>query len=96
MLYVLLTGFMLSIFGAVPFTDAMLVRYVDDRMRSRVAGMRLTIAFTVSSAAVWALGPAVKAVGFQTLLLSLAAIGMTAVLFAFLLPPEGGAKEPTT
>ena len=85
-LYLALTGFMISVFGAVPFTDAMLVRYVDDRMRSRVAGMRLTIAFTVSSAAVWALGPAVKAVGFETLLLSLAAIGMTTVLFAFLLP----------
>jgi MFS family permease len=85
-LYLALIGFMIAVFGSVPFTDAMLVRYVDDRMRSRVAGLRLTIAFTVSSAAVWALGPAVKAVGFETLLLSLAAIGMTTVLFAFLLP----------
>jgi len=88
MMYALLTGFMISVFGAVPFTDAMLVRYVDDRVRSRVAGMRLTIAFTVSAVAVWALGPAVKAVGFQTLLLSLAAISVIGVLFAWLLPPE--------
>ncbi len=87
-LFELLTAFMMSIFGAVPFTDAMLVRYVDDRLRSRVAGLRLTIAFSVSSLAVWALGPAVKAVGFQTMLLSLAAIGMTAVLFALMLPGE--------
>ena len=34
---------MLLIFGAIPLTDAMVVRYVDDRMRSRVAGMRLTV-----------------------------------------------------
>lgn len=94
-LYALLTGFMISIFGAVPFTDAMLVRYVDDRMRSRVAGMRLTIAFTVSATAVWVLGPAVKAVGFQTLLLSLAAIGMTGVLLVFLLPGERGVARGT-
>ena len=41
--------FMASIFGAIPFTDAMIVRYVDDRMRSRVAGVRLAIACGVTS-----------------------------------------------
>lgn len=30
--------FMAAIFGAIPFTDAMIVRFVDDSMRSRVSG----------------------------------------------------------
>ena len=58
-----------SIFGAIPFTDAMIVRYVDDRMRSRVAGMRLAVSLGISSLAVWLLGPLVKGMGFDTLLL---------------------------
>ena len=43
-------AFMVAVFGAIPFTDAMIVRYVDDRMRSRVSGMRLAVSFGVSSA----------------------------------------------
>ena len=39
-LYAALLGVMILIFGAIPFTDAVIVRYVDDRMRSRVAGLR--------------------------------------------------------
>ena len=70
----MLTCFMIFVFGAVPFNDAMLVRYVDDHMRSRVAGVRLAISFCFSSLAVWSLGPVVKAAGFQTLLLALAAL----------------------
>ena len=73
-LYALMIAFMVVVFGAIPFTDAMIVRYVDDRMRSRVSGMRLTVAFGVSSLAVWLLGPVVKAAGFRTLLLAMAAI----------------------
>ena len=63
-LFALQIAFMIAVFGAIPFTDAMIVRYVDDRMRSRVSGMRLTVSFGVSSAAVWLLGPVVKANGF--------------------------------
>ena len=65
---------MAFVFGAIPFTDALIVRYVDDRMRSRVAGVRLAIAFGVSSLAVWLLGPLVKANGFAFLLGLMAAI----------------------
>ena len=65
--------FMVFVFGAIPFIDAMIVQYVDDRLRSRVAGMRLAVSFGVSSVAVWVLGPAVKAAGFTTLLLAMAA-----------------------
>ena len=84
-LFVALVGVMVSIFGAIPFTDAMIVRYVDDRLRSRVAGMRLAVSLGISSVAVWALGPVVKGLGFNTLLLTLACVaGLTAAFVTFL------------
>ena len=56
---------MAAIFGAIPFTDALIVRYVDDAMRSRVAGMRLAVSLGASSLAVWLIGPVVKAAGLR-------------------------------
>ena len=50
--YLLPFLFMAAIFAAIPFTDAMIVRYVDDAMRSRVSGMRLAVSFGASSLAV--------------------------------------------
>jgi MFS family permease len=85
-LYALMVLFMVAVFGAIPFTDAMIVRYVDDRMRSRVSGMRLAVAFGVSSLAVWLLGPLVKAAGFQTLLLVMAAIALVTLCIVMVLP----------
>ena len=85
-LFALQIAFMIAVFGAIPFTDAMIVRFVDDRMRSRVSGMRLTVSFGVSSAAVWMLGPLVKAAGFGALLLSMAGIAVTTLLAVTLLP----------
>jgi len=91
-LYALMIAFMVSVFGAIPFTDAIIVRYVDDRMRSRVSGMRLAVAFGVSSLAVWLLGPLVKAAGFRALLLLMAAIAFVTLCVVLLLPrtTEGG------
>jgi len=85
-LYALMVLFMVAVFGAIPFTDAMIVRYVDDRMRSRVSGMRLAVAFGVSSLAVWLLGPLVKAAGFRALLLVMAAIAAVTLCVVLLLP----------
>ena len=85
-LYALMFAFMIVVFGAIPFTDAMIVRYVDDRMRSRVSGMRLAVAFGVSSLAVWLLGPIVKARGFSALLLLMAAIAFATFCVVMLLP----------
>ncbi|MDP3136758.1 MAG: MFS transporter [Burkholderiaceae bacterium] len=87
-LFAALLGVMMGIFGAVPFTDAVIVRYVDDRMRSRVSGVRLTISLGVSSLAVWLLGPLVKGMGFSTLLLALAVIAAATSAIVLLLPPE--------
>ena len=87
-LFVLLTASMAFIFGAIPFTDAMIVRYVDDRLRSRVAGMRLAVSFSISSTAVWLLGPAVKGLGFNVVFMVMAGIAACTAAMVFLLPGE--------
>ena len=92
---VMATLYMVAVFAAIPFTDALIVRYVDDRMRSRVSGMRLAVSFGVSSLAVWMLGPVVKAAGFDTLLFSMAMIALLTWLFAFQLPRSGAHDAPS-
>ncbi|HYH42741.1 MAG TPA: MFS transporter [Burkholderiales bacterium] len=83
-----LLAVMIFVFGSIPFTDAMIVRYVDDRLRSRVAGMRLTVAFGISSLAVWLLGPLVKTLGFTSLLWIMAGIAAVKAAIVLLLPDE--------
>jgi MFS family permease len=87
-LFVSLLAVMVFVFGSIPFTDAMIVRYVDDRLRSRVAGMRLTVAFGFSSAAVWILGPMVKQIGFSNALWIMAGIAALKAAIVLLLPEE--------
>ena len=87
-LYGALLGVMILIFGAIPFTDAVIVRYVDDRMRSRVAGLRLTLSLGFSSLAVWALGPVVKANGFGVLLMAMAGISLCTAVALLALPGD--------
>jgi MFS family permease len=93
-LYVVMVVFMVFVFGAIPFVDAMIVQYVDDRMRSRVAGIRLAVSFGVSSLAVYLLGPTVKAAGFSTLLTVMAVISGFTTLFVSLLPGRLAAPAP--
>jgi predicted MFS family arabinose efflux permease len=81
-------GYMAAIFGAIPFLDAVVVRYVDDRMRSRVAGIRIAISFGVSGIAVLLLGPIVKATGFETLLISMTLIACFTAFTLTWLPSE--------
>ena len=95
MFYVFAIAYMTFVFGAIPFTDAIIARFVDDSMRSRVAGLRLAVSFGISSVAVWALGPFVKASGFSTLLLVMAAIATLTAIAVLFLPahdpqPTGG------
>ena len=92
----LLLAVMVFIFGSIPFTDAMIVRYVDDRLRSRVAGMRLTVSFGISSLAVWLLGPLVKASGFGALLWAMAAIAACTAAVVAWLPGEKDANAEAT
>ena len=84
--YVFAVAYMTFVFGAIPFTDAIIARFVDDSMRSRVAGLRLAVSFGISSVAVWALGPFVKASGFSTLLLVMAAIAALTTVAVLFLP----------
>lgn len=87
-LYAALLGVMVLIFGAIPFTDAVIVRYVDDSLRSRVAGLRLTLSLGFSSLAVWALGPVVKSAGFATLFLVMAGISLVTAATLLAMPGE--------
>jgi MFS family permease len=88
-------GFMAAIFGAIPFVDAVVVRYVDDSMRSRATGMRIAITFGVSSLAVYLIGPTVKSFGFDTMLLVMAALACFTIATMSRLPndtPTGQTK----
>ena len=87
-LFAALLAVMVLVFGSIPFTDAMIVRYVDDRLRSRVSGMRVTVAFGISSLAVWVLGPLVKEIGFAHALWILAGIAAIKAAIVLLLPDE--------
>jgi MFS family permease len=84
--YVLIVLFMGTVFGAIPFIDAIIVRFVDDRIRSRVAGARLAVSFSISSLAVYLLGPVVKSSGFDVLLLTMAGIAVVTLAAAAFLP----------
>ena len=81
-------GVMVFIFGAVPFVDVMIVRYIDDHSRSRVAGIRLAVSLGISSCAVWLLGPAVKVLGFQHLMIGMGCLSFCTLLVVSLLPSE--------
>jgi MFS family permease len=92
-LFVALTGVMLFIFGAIPFTDVMISRYVDDRVRSRVSGIRLGVSFAISSLCVFLIGPVVKSIGFNNSLLVLAGFPVLTLLALSVLP---SAKDELT
>jgi MFS family permease len=92
-LFTALLGVMVFIFGAVPFVDVMIVRYVDDRSRSRVAGIRLAVSLGISSFAVWLLGPAVKGVGFEVLLWVMAGCAACTAIVVLFLPSEKTQQE---
>lgn len=85
--------FMTAIFGAIPFTDAMIVRFVDDSMRSRVSGMRLAVSLGASSLAVWLIGPVVKQAGFAMLLGVMTATALTSLAILSQLPATPAPKR---
>jgi MFS family permease len=87
-LLIVTTLFMVFVFGAIPFTDAMIVKYIDDRLRSRVTGMRLAIGFGVSSLVTAGIGPSVKEAGFPTLLMVLAGVACITTFAISMLPNE--------
>jgi hypothetical protein len=86
--YVAAIGYMVMVFGAIPFSDTMVVRYIDDDMRSRVSGTRIAISFGFSSIAVYMLGPVVKVAGFTQLMMALTCVAALGALIVLFLPNE--------
>jgi predicted MFS family arabinose efflux permease len=84
--YLVQVAFMCLIFAAIPFTDAMIVRYVDDAMRSRISGARFAVSFGASSLAVWLIGPIIKAGGMQTFLWTMVATSAATLAVISFLP----------
>ncbi len=93
-LYAAVLGFMIFVFGAVPFIDALIVQYIDDQKRSRVAGARLAVSFGASSGAVYLLGPLVKDAGFATLLVDMAILAAVSMVFVAMLPGGDASRAP--
>jgi MFS family permease len=90
--YVAAIGYMVMVFGSIPFSDTMVVRYIDDSMRSRVSGTRIAISFGISSLAVYLLGPVVKHAGFTQLMLGLTVVSALGALMVLFLPGESQMK----
>jgi len=90
--YVAAIGYMVMVFGSIPFSDTMVVRYIDDTMRSRVSGTRIAISFGISSLAVYWLGPVVKHAGFTQLMLGLTVVAALGALMVLFLPGESQMK----
>ena len=94
--YALAIACMVMVFGAIPFNDVMVARYIDDSLRSRVSGTRIAISFGISSLAVAVLGPAVKAAGFTQLWLVMSGIAVVSLAIVAWLPGEKVLKAATT
>ncbi len=94
--YVAAIGYMVMVFGAIPFSDTMVVRYIDDAMRSRVSGTRIAISFGISSLAVYMLGPVVKVAGFTQLMMGLTGVAALGALIVLFLPNEAQMKPHET
>jgi MFS family permease len=86
--YVAAIFYMVMVFGSIPFSDTMVVRYIDDAMRSRVSGTRIAISFGISSMAVYLLGPVVKVAGFTQLMMGLSVVAALGALIVLFLPNE--------
>ena len=86
--YLSAIGYMVMVFGSIPFSDTMVVRYIDDTMRSRVSGTRIAISFGISSLAVYLLGPVVKHAGFTQLMLGMTGVAALGALMVLFLPGE--------
>jgi MFS family permease len=91
--YVAAIAYMVMVFAAIPFSDTMVVRYIDDAMRSRVSGTRIAISFGISSMAVYSLGPFVKASGFTHLMMAASGVAALGALIVLFLPSESQMKQ---
>jgi len=91
--YAAAIAYMVMVFAAIPFSDTMVVRYIDDGMRSRVSGTRIAISFGISSMAVYSLGPFVKAAGFTHLMMAASGVAALGALIVLFLPNESQMQQ---
>jgi len=85
------TGFMLLVFGQIPFGDSMIAQYFDDRMRSRVYAVRLTISFGASAVAINLISAIHAHGGFSAMMQTLSAIAVGSFVAALFLPGKSEA-----
>ena len=86
--YVAAIAYMVMVFGAIPFSDTMVVRYIDDAMRSRVSGTRIALSVGFSSIAIYLLGPVVKVAGCTQLMIALSFVAALGAIIVLFLPNE--------
>jgi hypothetical protein len=91
MMLVLATGFMLLVFGQIPFGDSMIAQYFDDRMRSRVYAVRLTISFGASAVAINLISMIHANGGFTAVMFTLSVVAVGSFIAAMFLP----GRDPT-
>jgi MFS family permease len=88
-LLVLATAMMFLVFGQIPFGDSMVAKFFDDRWRSRVYALRLTVSLGASSVAIPLVGMVhSQGGGFVLLLQILALVGICTVIAVLFLPSE--------
>jgi len=91
---VLSTGFMLLVFGQIPFGDSMIAQYFDDRMRSRVYAVRLTISFGASAVAINLIAAINAWGGFHAVMLTLSVVAVGSFVAALFLPGKNPERAP--
>ena len=91
---VLSTGFMLLVFGQIPFGDSMIAQYFDDRMRSRVYAVRLTISFGASAVAINLIAAINAWGGFHAVMLTLSIVAVGSFVAALFLPGKNPEAAP--
>jgi MFS family permease len=91
---VLSTGFMLLVFGQIPFGDSMIAQYFDDSMRSRVYAVRLTISFGASAVAINLIAAINAWGGFHAVMLTLSVVAVGSFVAALFLPAKNPERAP--
>jgi len=93
---VLATAFMLLVFGQIPFGDSMIAQYFDDRMRSRVYAVRLTISFGASAIAINLISALNAHGGFSLVMQTLSVVAVGSFVAALFLPGRNPQRAPAT
>ena len=96
LLFVILMA-MLFVFGQVPITDAILVRYIDDKWRARVLSVKFLINLCAGASVLPLTSIFLKSgFSFNDLLKVLSILAVFVIISALILPNEKKLKLKTT